>query len=136
MNLFLSFFGCFASIEASAFVVCLAAGALDSGILGAFEGGGGWALGQFMFLPIGLFLMPVGALFRMILCLLFENQCPVALTAGLTVGLIGAGSMALAKPFPDFLFTVSCFCVGPLVGVIGGWVWWRVEKPYLDIQTT
>lgn len=132
-NLVLSLVACFVAVEAGALAVCLGVMVLDSGPLAILEGMALWVLGQFFILPMALFSMPIGALVRMILGLNFDQPRSVALLAGATVGLVGSLLFALSNKvglevWPHIVF------VGSMAGIVGGWAWWRVEKPFLDRQ--
>ncbi|MWD29534.1 hypothetical protein E0K89_018805 [Aquicoccus sp. SCR17] len=132
-NLVLAFLACFVAIEAGALVVCIGIMILDSGLLAAPAGLSLWVIAQPIALLIALGSMPVGALLRMILGLTFKAPRPVALSAGAAVGL--GSSIFLALSTKDGLAAlISISSIGLFAGVIGGWLWWRVEKPFLDRQ--
>ena len=106
---------------------------LDSGPLAVFEGVGIWVFAQLVILPVALLSMPIGALVRMILGLSFNQPRPVALVAGASVGLGGSLFFALStqdrwSSWPPII------SIGLVAGIVGGWTWWRVERPFLKRQ--
>lgn len=104
---------------------------LDSGLMASFEGIAVWVIAQPIILVIAICSMPVGALLRMILGLAFDQPRSVALITGALVGLVGAIAIAITadEGWHWWPLTLS---LGLFAGVVGGWAWWRVEKPYLD----
>ncbi len=132
-SLLRSFMACFVAVEAGALVVCIGIMILDSGLLASLEGIAVWATAQPIILFIAIGSMPWGALLRMVSGLAFDQPRSVALTTGALVGLIGAVLVASTANdgLNNWLFTLS---LGLVAGVVGGWAWWRVEKPYLENQ--
>ncbi|WP_300060919.1 hypothetical protein [uncultured Roseobacter sp.] len=132
MSLILSMFACFAAVQAGALAVCVVTMILDSGPLAFLEGVGVWVFGQIAILPIALMSMPVGALLRMVLGLIFSNPRLVALNTGLLVGSIGAALVSAGTSqslLPDYLISIA---IGGCAGLVGGWVWWRIERRHLE----
>lgn len=124
---------CFVSVEAGALAVCFGIMVLDSGPLAGLEGIAVWAIAQPIILLIALVSMPVGALLRVILGLTFDRPRPVALLSGATIGLVGSVLFTLSTK-DGFASWPPIVLVGLLAGTVGGWTWWRVEKPFLDRQ--
>jgi uncharacterized membrane protein len=124
---------CFVAVEAGALVVCIGIMVLDSGPFASLEGIAVWAIAQPIILFIALGSMPLGALLRMVLGLAFEQPRSVALIAGGMVGLFGSAIFAFG--INDVLLAwVPIMSIGLVAGVVGGWTWWRIEKPFLDRQ--
>jgi len=130
-SLLRSFIACFVAVEAGALVVCIGIMILDSGLLASFEGIAVWVIAQPIVFVVAICSMPVGALLRMILGLAFDQPRSVALITGALVGLVGAIAIAFTANdgWHRWPLTLS---LGFVAGVVGGWAWWRVEKPYLD----
>ncbi|MBW4710658.1 hypothetical protein KX928_22950 [Roseobacter sp. YSTF-M11] len=129
----LSLWACFVAVEAGAFVVCFGIMILDSGPLGSLEALAVRTIAQPIILPIALCSMPLGALLRMVLGLAFKQPRSVALISGAVVGLVGSVLFAfLTKDGWSAWFPIVS--IGLFAGVVGGWAWWRVEKPFLDGQ--
>lgn len=106
---------------------------LESGLFAGLEGIAVWAIAQPIILFIAIGSMPLGALLRMILGLAFDQPRFVALITGALVGLGGTALVANSanEGWYNWPFTLS---LGLVAGVVGGWAWWRVEKPYLEGQ--
>lgn len=130
-SLFRSFKACFVAVEAGALAVCIGIMILDSGLFASLEGIAVWAIAQPIILFIAIGSMPLGALLRMILGLVFDQPRAVALTTGALVGSVLIANSA-NDGWNSWLFTLS---LGLVAGVVGGWAWWRVEKPYFEGQT-
>ncbi|WP_299851574.1 hypothetical protein [uncultured Roseovarius sp.] len=130
-NLVLSMVACFVAVEAGALVVCTGIMVLEGGLFASLDGIAVWAFAQPVILFIALGSMPLGALLRMVLGLAFEQPLSVALIAGGMVGLVGSALFAFFTN--DGLFAwVRAMPLGLVAGVVGGWTWWRIEKPFLD----
>ena len=135
MNLLLSLLGCFFAIQAGAMVVCVGLMLVDEGPSGFFEGIAIWAFSQIVILPLALFAMPFGALFRMVLGFLFDQPKPVAIATGTLVGLLGALAIQInagSYEFSNFAVVIS---IGSAAGFAGGLVWWLIERPHLERVT-
>lgn len=132
-NLLLSIWAGFLAFEAGALVVCIGLELDASRLITGWDGAMGWARFQHFILPICLVLTVPGALLRMMLGLMFQRPRRVALTTGAALGLAGAvfiivaDRMGAAAARPVVIW-------GLLAGLAGGWVWWRVEKPWLERQ--
>lgn len=124
---------CLVAVEAGALVVCVGIMLFDTGPLAILEGVAIWAFTQPAILLIALFPMPFGALVRMILGLTFEQPRRVALVSGAIVGLIGSALFA-GSINDSWSFWSPIMAVGLASGIVGGWAWWQVEKPFLDRQ--
>lgn len=126
-----SFLACVVAVEAGALAACIATMILDSGLRAILEGIRLWGFTQPLILFIALCAMPFGACLRMILGLAFDQPRRTALITGGVVGLVGSGFIALSVngDWADWLAIAS---VGVVSGVIGGWVWWRIEKPFIS----
>ena len=132
-NLLLSIWAGFLAFEAGALVVCIGLELDASRLITGWDGAMGWARFQHFILPICLVLTVPGALLRMMLGLMFQRPRRVALTTGAALGLAGAVFISVA----DRMGAAAALPVviwGLLAGLAGGWVWWRVEKPWLERQ--
>lgn len=121
---------CFCAVEAGALVVCLGIMLVNDGPWAVLNGVAGWNYSQIVILPIALISMPIGALIRMILGLYFNNPRFVALLAGAAIGLSGSLFVIIVRR-GDWSDWPSIISVGLVAGIIGGWTWWRVERPFL-----
>lgn len=135
MKLLLSMKACFAAIEAGALVVCVGAMILDSGLLSIPEGIGIWLMMQPVLLPIALLATPIGALLRMILAFMFERPRKVAMITGTIVGFVGSAFFAYSSNDGPSVWP-PVLLLGSAAGLCGGWVWWRIEKPFLNSLDT
>lgn len=132
-NLVLSIVACFVAVEAGALVVCVAIMLFDTGPLAILEGIAIWVVAQPVIMLTALFSMPFGALIRMILGLTFEQPRSVALVSGAIVGLIGS-ALFVGSINDGWSVWPLIMAVGLISGIVGGWAWWRIEKPFLDRQ--
>lgn len=132
-SLVLSMAACFVAVEAGALIVCVGIMLIDTGPLAILEGIAIWAVTQPVILLIAFFSMPIGALLRMILGLAFERPRRVALVSGATVGLIGSALFA-GSTKGGWSVWPTIMALGLVAGIVGGWAWWWVEKPFLDRQ--
>lgn len=114
-------------------VVCLGIALLDSGPFAVLMGITLWVFALPITLPIALFLMPFGALIRMVLGLAFETPRLVALIAGASVGLSASVFFAIAT-YDSWSVWPPVVAIGLVAGIVAGWTWWRVEKPFLNRQ--
>ena len=130
MNLVLSMVACFCAVQTGALVVCVGMMVAEAGPAGVFEGVGVWAIGQIPVLPIALFSMPLGVLLRWILGMPFQKPKPVALITGFGIGLVGAILLTLDDNRPETI--AVALSLGALAGLVGGWTWWLIERPYLE----
>lgn len=130
-SLVLSMIACFIAVEAAALIVCLAIMVIDRGPLALLEGIALWAVAQPIILIIAFASMPIGALVRFVLGLTFNQHQPrsVAILSGAIIGLAGAALFGLST-HDSFSFYIVF--IGLTVGLVAGWVWWRIEKPFLD----
>lgn len=132
-NLMLSMAACFVAIQTGALVVCLGMMLLEGGALTVLEGFTVWVFAQPFILFFALLSMPIGALLRMLLGFAFARARLVSLVTGSLVGL--AGSAILTSSQKDGIAGwVPIVSVGLVAGFVGGWTWWRIEKPFLDHQ--
>ncbi len=132
-NFLLSLVACLAALEAGALVQCIGLGldgwrqwsGLDTLRL--------WMLAQMVILPLWLVVMAPAALLRMVLGQIFHRPRPVALITGAAFGVGWSLYIAVADRmgWPEAL---PVFAFGILAGLAGGWVWLRVEKPWLARQ--
>ena len=129
-NLLLSIWAGFLAFEAGALVVCIGLELDASRLITGWDGAMGWARFQHFILPICLVLTVPGALLRMMLGLKFQRPRRVALVTGAGIGLAGAIFLAGVERVEELHALVTCL----LAGLAGGWVWWRVEKPWLARQ--
>ncbi|WP_171174453.1 hypothetical protein [Ruegeria sp. HKCCD8929] len=132
MNLTLSFGASFAAIQAGALVVCIGTMVNDSGLDAILEGVGVWVIGQIAILPLALLLTPIGVLIRAIVGRLFNNPKPVALVTGAAVGSMGLAAFSITQLVGDVSEVLRFAILGGVSGLIGGWVWWRIEGPGLE----
>ena len=132
-SLVLSMAACFIAVEAGALVVCLGIMLLDSGPLAILEGVAIWVIAQPIILLIALISMPVGALLRMVLGLTFEQPRSVALISGALTGLVGSVFIVFSTD-DGWSVWPPVVSVGLVAGIVGGWIWWRVEKQFLERQ--
>lgn len=131
INLVLSLSACFAAVRTGALAVCAGIMVLDSGPLASLERIAVWVIAQPIILPIALLSAPLGTLLRMILGLVFEQPRSVALISGSVIGLIGSGLFAFSTN-NDWSAWFSILSIGSVAGLVRGWTWRRVEKPFLD----
>ena len=133
MNLVLTMCACFCAIQAGSLVICVGITLLYEGVGMVLAGIGFWATGQVVIIPAALLLMGPGALLRWIVSLLAKNPFKAALGTGLIVGTIGAILFSAGFGQPDFPEFIPVVLLGAIAGLVGGWVWWRIEKPYLSM---
>lgn len=117
-------------MEAGALVVCIGMAFREISADVLLGGGAFWLIGQVFILPVSLGAMLPGALLRMALGLMFQPPRRVALVAGAAIGLAGAIFIGGVERVEELHALVTCL----LAGLTGGWVWWRVEKPWLERQ--
>lgn len=124
---------CFIAVDAAALIVCLAIMVLDRGPLALLQGIALWAVAQPIILIIAFASMPIGALVRFVLGLTFNQHQPrsVALLSGAIIGLAGALLFSLST-HDSFSVSPHIVFIGLVTGLVGEWVWWRIEKPFLD----
>lgn len=134
-SLVLSMVACFVSVEAGALVVCIAIMLLDAGPFASLYGIAVWATAQPVILFIALGSMPLGALLRMVMGLAFKRPRFVALITGAIIGLLGSVLFAIGTTDDVFAWAQIIF-IGLFAGFVGGWTWWRVEKPFIESMTT
>lgn len=133
MSLLRSLVAAFAAVQAGALMVCIGLVVVSDGPLSAIEGVGIWLAGQFIILPLAVLCAPLGALLRMVLGFVFDQPRPVALTTGTAIGVLGAALLAFTAE-DGWIFWAASLSVGAIAGFVGGWVWWRIERPLFIAQ--
>lgn len=119
---------CFLAVQGGALVVCIGLAFRQVSASVLLDAGALWVIGQLFILPVSLGGMLPGALLRMLLGLLFQRPRRVALVTGAGIGLAGAIYLAGVEQVEEFHALGTCL----LAGLAGGWVWWRIEKPWLE----
>ena len=126
-----SFCGWFFAIQAGGLSICIGIMVLENGLTAIPEGVVMWIVGQIVILPLALFGAVPAALLRMILGLMFQSARVVAPLSGTVIG--GLGCIVLMGGASDLdASSVTMIGICAFAGFIGGWTWWRYEKPFLD----
>ena len=100
---------------------------VDAGLPAATEGVGLWAFGQIVIFPIAIVTMPLGALLRMLVGLVFGATHLVALTTGTVVGAFCLAAVRFGTtPCAELFLWIM---LGVAAGLIAGETWWRIERP-------
>ncbi|MEM9755726.1 MAG: hypothetical protein AAF914_07025 [Pseudomonadota bacterium] len=133
MHAGLSSLGCFLAVEVGAFVVIAGLSVVSDGLQGILEALLVWlTLGQVVVLPVALLAIPFGLGLRYCLGQYGVVNAKSAIVSGVCVGVVGVFVLAVlggSVPFAEFAYAVV-LCAA--AGSLGGWVWWRVEKPWMQ----
>ena len=123
----------FSAVQAGALVVCIGIMLLDRGPLAVLEGISVWAFAQPIILLVALLSMPFGALIRVILGRSFNEPRRISLVAGALVGLGGSWFFAISTE-DGWSAWPPIISIGLVAGVVSGWTWWQVGRPFLRRQ--
>jgi hypothetical protein len=125
------------SVFAASSVIIAGMGFVNAGFVGVVDRFSGWIGGFLIFSFLSVCSLPIGLLLRSIVGRLPVSPKRVSVGTGIAVAValipVLHPAMMPSMSFASHLFQL--LAVHGTAGAVGGWLWWAIEQPNLDVTT-